>query len=144
MRAPVWATRLPAVIDHLGKAAEALELLYGEGLTFSQSGPFMVCFTPGEACNCLACNQDVYRVRKVAGDDELFENEQTMFLCPDCGDKNCCQAKNHRQMCDIDAEALLAPGTAPPGFPKRPRLGFSAVTTSQAITRLETNYGKDD
>lgn len=93
MHAPVWTTRLPAAIDHMGKDAEDLGLLSGERLTFSQSGQFMVCLTPGESYGCLACDQDLYWVRKVAGDDTLFEHERIMFLCPDCGDKNCAQAK---------------------------------------------------
>ncbi|MGQ3384487.1 hypothetical protein [Glutamicibacter sp. TV12E] len=136
MRAPVWATPLPAAIDSLGKASEALELLFGEGLTFGQSGQYLIVYTPGEACGCLACNRDVYRVRAVAGEDSMFEHDQMMFLCPDCGDKNCSQAKNHRQLCDKDAEELLAP--------KELRPGVSATTTPEAIERLESNYGEDD
>ncbi|MGH3654591.1 hypothetical protein [Glutamicibacter sp.] len=49
MRAPVWAAKLPAAIDSFGKAAQALEILFGEGLTFGQSGQYLIVYARGRS-----------------------------------------------------------------------------------------------
>lgn len=42
--------------------------------------------------------------------DESGRRFPIMFLCPDCGDKRCARARDHRQPCDI--RALLPKGEA--------------------------------
>lgn len=106
--APVWARRLPWRIDGMGKEAGALSTLFGEDLHFMQRGHFMVAFTAGRVCDCLRCDRDVDRVIDVADSQRDHLPESRMYWCPECNDKRCERAHDHRMPCDKTLGDLLA------------------------------------
>lgn len=105
--APVWARRLPWPLNEMEKPTEALTTLYGAGLHMAQRGQFIVVFTPGQACDCLRCDQDVDRVIDVASPHEFRLPNSRMYLCPECGGKRCERAHDHRLPCDTTITELF-------------------------------------
>lgn len=99
---PVWATPLPWAISDMGEQVQALELLFGPDLVMVQRGGCMVVFTPGEACPCARCGEDVARLTELARGVGSGLLESQMHLCPECGGTNCGLALDHRRMCDQD------------------------------------------
>lgn len=60
----------------------------------------MVSFTAGQTCGCLRCDLDVDRVIDVADKQRDRLPDSRMYLCPECCDKRCGRAYEHRMPCD--------------------------------------------
>lgn len=91
----------------MGKEAGALGTLFGENLHFMQRGQFMVAFTAGQICGCLRCDLDVGRAIDVADKQRDRLLDSRMYLCPECCDKRCGRAYDHRMPCDKTLGDLL-------------------------------------
>lgn len=101
---PVYVWKMPIPINNkLDRAARALSVLYGD-CYMRQYGQRMVFYTDGEICNCHRC-ADYLEV--LARSLDALANEEHdwaefnggMIVCPDCGNKRCPHASDHRLEC---------------------------------------------
>lgn len=101
---PVWATELPWVIGNtMESQVDALETLFGQGISLSQHNTHMVAFTPGKKCECLRCDHDIERVIQASTRTDPNPGWWSRFYaCQDCHDKRCPKAQDHNIPCQKD------------------------------------------
>jgi hypothetical protein len=102
---PVFAWKLPIPLggNKLGKVSSALTTLYGETY-MRQVGQHIVFFTDGEICGCQRCVDHVEVLVKsldelVNEEHDWLEFQTGMIVCPECGNKRCPHASDHRLEC---------------------------------------------
>lgn len=101
---PVFALRLPAALDILGKVSEALSTLWGE-VYMTQTGSYLIFHTEGKVCGCHTCSRRVGEVIATADPTadmatRISNNPvNRMIVCDICGCKRCPRATDHEYDC---------------------------------------------
>lgn len=91
---PVAWIRRPIPINEMVEATEKLAAEHGRDLYLREHMNRFVLFTPGPACGCSACLDEL---------DNFLEPTEAMarfmVLCPECGNKRCPKAAHHENQC---------------------------------------------
>lgn len=101
---PVYALRLPAALDTLGKVSGALTTLWGETYMM-QTGQYLIFHTEGKVCGCQECSRRVGVVIATADPTADFATRiannpvNRMIVCETCGNKRCPHATDHEEDC---------------------------------------------
>lgn len=107
---PVFALRLPAAIDTLGKVGNALTTLWGETYMY-QSGQYLIFHTEGSVCGCRECSRRVGEVIATADPTADYASKiannpvNRMIVCEKCGNKRCPHATHHEEDCTRSNES---------------------------------------
>ena len=99
---PIAAVRLPIGVDDLIRETRKLTMQHGQDITVRQRGEHMIFYTPGEPFDgCRRCvATEAQMIEDLVGHaDQMAHLQQTLILCPTCGNKRCPHATDHLNDC---------------------------------------------